>query len=72
VIWSNKILVILLHRRGGYRLWRRADEAIEKSGRVILSLCFGPAFRMIKKGHATARDLRQSKRRSKLKGRLKR
>ena len=26
VIWSDEISVILLHRRGGYCVWRKADE----------------------------------------------
>jgi hypothetical protein len=31
VIWSDETSVLLNHRRGGYRVWRRADEAIVKS-----------------------------------------
>ncbi|EQL37278.1 hypothetical protein BDFG_01252 [Blastomyces dermatitidis ATCC 26199] len=32
VIWSDETSVILLHRRGGYRIWRRADEAFSIEG----------------------------------------
>ena len=31
MIFSNKISVVLCHRRGGYRVWRKADEAFVKS-----------------------------------------
>ena len=31
VIWSDETSVILLHRRGGYRIWRRADERFLRS-----------------------------------------
>lgn len=31
VIWSDETSVVLLHRRGGYRLWRRSDEAVVRS-----------------------------------------
>lgn len=31
VIWSDETSVVLLHRRGGYRLWRRPDEAYTRS-----------------------------------------
>ena len=31
VIWSDETSVILLHRRGGYRVWRTKDEAFLKS-----------------------------------------
>lgn len=31
VIWSDETSVVLLHRRGGYRIWRRADEKLQKS-----------------------------------------
>lgn len=31
VIWSDETAVVLLHRRGGYRIWRKADEAFVKS-----------------------------------------
>ncbi|CAI0645621.1 unnamed protein product [Colletotrichum noveboracense] len=31
VIWSDETSVVLLHRRGGYRLWRRPDEAFARS-----------------------------------------
>jgi transposase len=31
VIWSNETSVVLLHRRGGYRIWRRSSEAFVRS-----------------------------------------
>lgn len=31
VIWSDETSVLLLHRRGGYRVWRTKDEAFVKS-----------------------------------------
>ena len=31
VIWSDETSVVLLHRRGGYRIWRTKDEAVVKS-----------------------------------------
>lgn len=31
VIWSDETAVVLLHRRGGYRIWRKADELFLKS-----------------------------------------
>lgn len=31
VIWSDETSIILLHRRGGYRVWRRSDEAFTRS-----------------------------------------
>lgn len=31
VIWSDETSVILLHRRGGYRIWRTKDEAFVRS-----------------------------------------
>lgn len=31
VIWSDETSVVLLHRRGGYRVWRKADEAFVRS-----------------------------------------
>jgi hypothetical protein len=31
VIWSDETSVILLHRRGSYRVWRKADEAFVRS-----------------------------------------
>ena len=31
VIWSDETSVILLHRRGGYRVWRKADERFVRS-----------------------------------------
>jgi transposase len=31
VIWSDETSVILLHRRGGYRIWRTKDEAFNRS-----------------------------------------
>jgi len=31
VIWTDETSVVLLHRRGGYRLWRKADEAMVRS-----------------------------------------
>jgi transposase len=31
VIWSDETSVVLNHRRGGYRVWRKADEAFVRS-----------------------------------------
>lgn len=31
VIWSDETSVVLLHRRGGYRIWRRSHEAFVRS-----------------------------------------
>jgi len=31
VIWSDETSVVLLHRRGGYRIWRTAEEKVNKS-----------------------------------------
>ncbi|KAF7575754.1 hypothetical protein PtrM4_010940 [Pyrenophora tritici-repentis] len=31
VIWSDETSVVLNHRRGGYRVWRKADEALTRS-----------------------------------------
>lgn len=31
VIWSDETSVVLLHRRGGYRVWRKVDEAFVRS-----------------------------------------
>ena len=31
VIWSDETSVVLNHRRGGYRIWRAADERFVKS-----------------------------------------
>lgn len=31
VIWSDETSVLLGHRRGGYRIWRKADESMVKS-----------------------------------------
>ncbi|KAK2471173.1 hypothetical protein H9L39_17404 [Fusarium oxysporum f. sp. albedinis] len=31
VIWSDETAVILLHRRGGYRVWRKSDERFVRS-----------------------------------------
>jgi transposase len=31
VIWSDETSVVLLHRRGGYRIWRKLDERFLKS-----------------------------------------
>jgi len=31
VIWTDETSVILLHRRGGYRIWRKADEKFVRS-----------------------------------------
>jgi hypothetical protein len=31
VIWSDETSVVLCHRRGSYRIWRKADEAVLKS-----------------------------------------
>ena len=31
VVWTDETSVILLHRRGGYKIWRKSDEACKKS-----------------------------------------
>lgn len=31
VIWSDETSVVLLHRRGGYRIWRTVEEKLQKS-----------------------------------------
>jgi hypothetical protein len=31
VIWTDETSVVLLHRRGGYRIWRKSDEAFVRS-----------------------------------------
>ena len=31
VIWSDETSIVLLHRRGGYRVWRTKEEAFAKS-----------------------------------------
>jgi hypothetical protein len=31
VIWTDETAIVLLHRRGGYRVWRKVDEAVVKS-----------------------------------------
>ena len=31
MIWSDETSVVLLHRRGGYKIWRKADEAFVRS-----------------------------------------
>ena len=31
VIWSDETSVVLNHRRGGYRVWRKSDERVVKS-----------------------------------------
>jgi hypothetical protein len=31
VIWTDETSVVLGHRRGGYRVWRKSEEAMEKS-----------------------------------------
>lgn len=31
VIWSDETAVVLNHRRGGYRIWRKSDEAFVRS-----------------------------------------
>ena len=31
VIWSDETSIVLLHRRGGYRVWRTKEEALSRS-----------------------------------------
>lgn len=31
VIWTDETSIVLLHRRGGYRLWRQPEEKVQKS-----------------------------------------
>ena len=49
VIWSDETSVVLNHRRGGYRVWKTAEEkakshAFESDGEDILNSSFGGAF----------------------------
>jgi hypothetical protein len=55
VIWSDETSVILLHRRGGYRVWRRADErflrsCIRERWKGASEFMFWGAFSYEKKG----------------------
>jgi hypothetical protein len=74
VIFSDETSVILLHRRGGYCVWRSKDKAFLRScivnvRKARLNLCFGAAFRTIRRVLATVgalkpllRSFKQSKR----------
>ncbi|KAL6352059.1 hypothetical protein LRP88_14872 [Fusarium phalaenopsidis] len=55
VIWSDETSIILLHRRGGYRVWRRADErflrsCIRERWKGASEFMFWAAFSYDKKG----------------------
>jgi transposase len=55
VIWSDETSVILLHRRGGYRIWRRAEErflrsCIRERWKGSSEFIFWAAFSYDKKG----------------------
>jgi hypothetical protein len=63
VIWTDETSVILLHRRGSYRIWRTKDEAflrscIRERWKEALNLCSGVAFPMTKKAPITVGFLR--------------
>jgi transposase len=63
VIWSDETSVILLHRRGGYRIWRTKDEVVfVNDGKVPPNSCFGVVFLMIRKVLAIAGNQRLHKR----------
>ncbi|KAJ0127189.1 Uncharacterized protein HZ326_29705, partial [Fusarium oxysporum f. sp. albedinis] len=55
VIWSDETSVVLLHRRGGYRVWRRAEErflrsCIRERWKGAMEFMFWGAFSYDKKG----------------------
>ncbi|EKJ68815.1 hypothetical protein FPSE_11007 [Fusarium pseudograminearum CS3096] len=55
VIWSDETSVILLHRRGSYRVWRRPDErflrsCIRERWKGSMEFMFWAAFSYDKKG----------------------
>ncbi|KAL5610411.1 hypothetical protein FOBRF1_006528 [Fusarium oxysporum] len=55
VIWSDETSIILLHRRGGYRVWRKADErflrsCIRERWKGASEFMFWAAFSYDKKG----------------------
>jgi Transposase len=55
VIWSDETSIILLHRRGGYRIWRRANErflrsCIRERWKGASEFMFWGAFTYEKKG----------------------
>lgn len=55
VIWSDETSIILLHRRGSYRIWRRADErflrsCIRERWKGASEFMFWGAFSYDKKG----------------------
>ena len=63
-IWSDETSVILLHRRGGYRVWRRSYGAVlaklypVRDGKGHVSLCSGDVFPMKRKALPTVGVLR--------------
>jgi transposase len=72
VIWSDETSVILLHRRGGYRVWRRADErfvrtCIRERWKGAMEFMFWGAFSYDKKspchcwGPETAKEKAKAK-----------
>ena len=75
VIWSDETAVVLLHRRGRYRIWRKADEAtvkkcIRERWKGYSEFMFWGCLLMIREDLVIAGLLRQSKRRKKLQIRL--
>jgi transposase len=68
VIWSDETSVILLHRRGGYRVWRRADErfvrtCIRERWKGAMEFMFWAPFPMIGRVLVIAGVQRPQKRR---------
>lgn len=73
VIWSDETSVILLHRRGGYRVWRRADErfvrtCIRERWKGAMEFMFWGAFSYDKKGpcHCWSPETAKEKAKAKL------
>jgi transposase len=68
VIWSDETSVLLGHRRGGIRVWRRPDEAYEKSvirerWKGFMEFMFWGCFTYDRKGpcHVWKRETSQQK-----------
>ncbi len=68
VIWSDETSVVLLHRRGGYRIWRTSDErfvrsAIRERWKGYSEFMFWGSFSYEKKGpcHCWLPETKQEK-----------
>lgn len=64
-IWSDETSIVLNHRGGGYRLWRKSNEGFVRSyirERCSPSLYSRAASRVIRKGLVTTDCLKRSKR----------